>query len=150
MSAGSLFVTRRIIKVFLSGSVRSLGSHVKLPLVTNYREFENYRTQEPKSVNLIDVRNPSELENPGPIPGAINVPLSEIGSAFGELSPKDFVDKYGMKKPESNDPLVFFCLKGIRSQTAMDSVASLGYSNVSNYLGSYLDWAEKKAEEDKS
>ncbi|CAB4057120.1 unnamed protein product [Lepeophtheirus salmonis] len=112
---GKQLVTRRIINFFLPDRVRSFASSVVLNPTIDYEEFEKYRKEHSKSVVIVDVRDPDELISPGAI----------------------------SEKPNATDPLVFFCLKGIRSQSAMDTVKALGFSNTANYVGSYLDWAEK-------
>ncbi|XP_040577186.1 uncharacterized protein [Lepeophtheirus salmonis] len=143
MSMGKQLVTRRIINFFLPDRVRSFASSVVLNPTIDYEEFEKYRKEHSKSVVIVDVRDPDELISPGAISGTVNVPLGEIANAFGELNVNEFSAKYGVEKPNATDPLVFFCLKGIRSQSAMDTVKALGFSNTANYVGSYLDWAEK-------
>ena len=51
-------------------------------------------------VLLVDVRNATELENPGQIPGSVNLPLYEIPEAF-LLDDSEFLEKYGFNKPET-------------------------------------------------
>ena len=51
-------------------------------------------------VLLIDVRNATELENPGQIPGSVNLPLYEIPEAF-LMDDSEFQEKYGFNKPET-------------------------------------------------
>ena len=51
---------------------------------------------------LIDVRNATELENPGQIPGSVHLPLYEIPEAF-HLSDEDFREKYHFNKPLKQD-----------------------------------------------
>ena len=49
-------------------------------------------------VLLVDVRNATELEDPGQIPGSVNLPLFEIPEAF-LLDDNEFLEKYGFNKP---------------------------------------------------
>ena len=49
---------------------------------------------------FIDVRNATELEDPGKIPGSVHLPLYEIPAAF-LLEEKQFLDKYGFEKPST-------------------------------------------------
>ena len=46
-----------------------------------------------------DVREPSELQESGKIPSAINLPLSSLQEALG-LSDTAFEEKFGFAKPE--------------------------------------------------
>ena len=52
-------------------------------------------------VVLIDVRNATELENPGQIPGSVNLPLHDIPDSF-LLNDGEFLEKYGFNKPKSD------------------------------------------------
>ena len=51
---------------------------------------------------LIDVRNATELQKPGKIPGSVHIPLYEIPEAF-LLSDEAFKEKYGFNKPLKQD-----------------------------------------------
>ncbi|XP_065154430.1 thiosulfate sulfurtransferase/rhodanese-like domain-containing protein 3 [Paramisgurnus dabryanus] len=90
---------------------------------------------------VIDVREPWELREYGNIPGSINVPLAQVNGAL-QLSPEEFKEKYGGNMPLLSQSIVFSCLAGIRSKTALETAVSLGYTNVLNYPGGWKDWAE--------
>lgn len=92
---------------------------------------------------VIDVREPWELREYGFIPGSINVPLGNVSAAL-QLPPEDFEEKYGGEMPRQTDAIVFTCLAGIRSKTALDTAASLGYSGVQHYPGGWQDWVKKE------
>ena len=51
---------------------------------------------------LIDVRNASELINPGKIPGSVHLPLYQISEAF-QMSGELFKEKYNFEKPQPGD-----------------------------------------------
>lgn len=72
---------------------------------------------------VIDVRSPDEF-NSGHLPGAINLPLDEIGS---RLPPR---------VPDKNQELMLHCLSGMRSGVARRQLRAMGYTRVFN-LGSY-------------
>ena len=55
-----------------------------------------------RRILLIDVRNATELQNPGKIPGSVHLPLYEIPEAF-LLSDEAFKEKYGFNKPLKQD-----------------------------------------------
>jgi len=80
----------------------------------------------------------------GSIPSAVNVPLSSFEKALA-LDEADFTKKYGFHKPSKNQNLIFFCLAGKRSATALDLARGKGYKNVRNYPGSYSDVSESHA-----
>ncbi|XP_077577292.1 thiosulfate sulfurtransferase/rhodanese-like domain-containing protein 3 [Stigmatopora nigra] len=92
---------------------------------------------------VIDVREPVELREDGPIPGAINLPLGELPTAL-QLSPEEFTEKYGSKMPQQVDNIVFTCRRGIRSKTAINIASELGYKDVQHYPGGWQDWAERE------
>ncbi|XP_065089201.1 uncharacterized protein LOC135710530 [Ochlerotatus camptorhynchus] len=93
-------------------------------------------------VLLIDVRRPDELAGTGTIPTSINIPLSIVGEEL-KLSPKEFESKYGRTKPAADSPLIFSCRSGVRAGEAANIASKLGFTNVKNYAGSWLEYAEK-------
>lgn len=90
---------------------------------------------------LIDVREPKELQETGQIPSSINIPLGIVSQ---ELAAKDqlFKSKYARNKPQPDTELVFHCRSGVRSLKAAEAAVAMGFKNVKNYEGSWLDWAE--------
>ncbi|KAM4569021.1 thiosulfate sulfurtransferase/rhodanese-like domain-containing protein 3 [Fundulus diaphanus] len=90
---------------------------------------------------VVDVREPWELREYGFIPGSINVPLGQVNTAL-QLAPEEFREKYDGEMPRQTDNIVFVCLAGIRSKTALNTAASLGYRDVQHYPGGWQDWAE--------
>ncbi|XP_029927756.1 thiosulfate sulfurtransferase/rhodanese-like domain-containing protein 3 [Myripristis murdjan] len=92
---------------------------------------------------VIDVREPWELREYGFIPGSINVPLGQVSTAL-QLEPQDFKDKYGGEMPQQTDNIVFTCLAGIRSKTALEAATSLGYKDVQHYPGGWQDWMKNE------
>ncbi|KAI4878282.1 hypothetical protein NFI96_019209 [Prochilodus magdalenae] len=90
-------------------------------------------------VQLFDVREPYEFEE-GAIPGATNIPLSEVEQAF-TLTPDQFRELYGVSMPEKDDSdFVLYCQRGRRSLTALEMVRGLGYSRARHYAGGYAEW----------
>ena len=51
------------------------------------------------------------------------------------LDPEAFEKATGQSKPEIDDKIICYCMKGIRSRTAAEQLDSLGYTNVYNYEG---------------
>lgn len=53
----------------------------------NYSEAESYITDHPgEDITILDVRQPSEYEE-SHIPGAVLIPLPQLGDRAGELDP---------------------------------------------------------------
>ncbi len=74
---------------------------------------------------LIDVREPMELEMDGEIEAAVNIPLGELESR------KDEVENL-------EGPKIFFCRSGNRSGKAVEYFKSQGLTDVYNG-GGYQD-----------
>ncbi|KAL5280288.1 TSTD3.2 family protein [Megaselia abdita] len=109
--------------------------------VVSYEEVKNL-PNEPNKI-LIDVREPEELKEFGQIPTSFNIPLGEVEKAL-QLSDDKFKALYGHSKPKQDDYVIFHCKLGRRSQTASETAAKLGYTNIHNYVGSWKEWAEKE------
>ena len=92
------------------------------------------------SILLIDVRNHSELNSDGQIPKSHCVPLKEIQDGAFQLNNSDFKQRYGFEKPTQSDRFVLTCRSGRRVLLAEKHLNELGYTNITTYLGSFLDW----------
>lgn len=90
---------------------------------------------------LIDVREPKELTETGQVPSSINIPLAIVSQELAS-SEQIFKSKYAREKPQPDTELVFHCRSGVRSLKAAEAAVALGFKNVKNYEGSWLDWAE--------
>ncbi|KAM7361098.1 rhodanese domain-containing protein CG4456-like [Cochliomyia hominivorax] len=139
---------------FLTGSLKPLNNNINLvqlystigenniPIVT-YEEIKKLTEHSPQL--LIDVREPKELQETGKIPTSINIPLGQVGQELAASVDKAaFKAKYGRDKPEKNSEIIFHCRSGKRSQNAAELARTLGYENTKNYLGSWLEYAEKE------
>jgi phage shock protein E len=74
---------------------------------------------------LVDVRTPAEFAA-GRLPGAINIPVQELGDRLVELQPKD-------------TPVVLYCRSGRRSGSAARTLKSAGFAVVHD-LGPMGRW----------
>ena len=76
---------------------------------------------EAQGITIVDVREADEYAQ-GHIPGAVNVPLNNLG---------------GITKaaPDKTDPLYVYCQSGVRSSRACKRLKSMGYSNAVNIGG---------------
>ncbi|XP_012886008.1 PREDICTED: thiosulfate sulfurtransferase/rhodanese-like domain-containing protein 1 isoform X1 [Dipodomys ordii] len=91
---------------------------------------------------LIDVRSREEAAA-GTIPGALNIPVSELESAL-RMDPATFQALFSEEKPRLEDEnLVFFCQMGKRGFQATQLARALGYTGARNYSGAYKEWSEK-------
>ena len=141
LSALSMRAAASAARRILPMSMRAASTYSSdpLPAEVTFKEFEEYRTLE-KSL-IIDVREPEELEKVGKVPGAVNCPLGDVAAAF-DKSAEDFQRTYGREKPDIEDQIVALCAVGIRSAKALGILSGMGYTNLSNYRGSFNDWHE--------
>ena len=79
-----------------------------------------------KNYIILDVRRPDEFAE-GHIPGAINVPNEEIGTA--EIA----------VLPDKSQMILIYCRSGRRSKEASEKLVKLGYTNIVEF-GGILDW----------
>ncbi|KAI9167237.1 Rhodanese domain-containing protein [Paramyrothecium foliicola] len=94
---------------------------------------------EKKRAVFIDVREPSELQETGWIPGAINIPITSAVQSF-HLDPEDFKDMMGYERPLPHTPIVVYCKAGVRARAAAGLAVHAGFKDVGLYKGSWLDW----------
>ncbi|KAI0453638.1 Rhodanese-like domain-containing protein [Xylaria acuta] len=91
---------------------------------------------------LIDVREPSELQSTGKIPGAANVPITTSPDSF-HISASEFEERYGFERPDKDAEVVFYCRAGVRSRAAAGIAREAGWKNVGEYPGSWIEWSGK-------
>ena len=106
---------------------------------------------------ITNVLQPKELASDGAIPGAVNIPLGQVAEVFS-MSPDKWESLVGRAAPQSDSPIIFSCLAGIRSHKAQVNreglnekssillqvkVSELGFSNTSNFTGGWAEWAER-------
>ena len=117
---------------------KSAGGALDYPRDIHYQALKEYLKLD--SPFLIDVRNRSELNSPGQIPGSVCVPLHEILHGAFELPSRDFKERYGFEKPTKSSVLVLTCRSGRRILVAENYLKSYEYQNIRVYPGSFKDW----------
>jgi rhodanese-related sulfurtransferase len=78
-----------------------------------------------QGARLVDVRSPGEFAG-GHLPGALNIPVGEVGARHGELG-------------DRTRPVVVYCASGMRSASAASALKGLGFSQVYD-LGAMARW----------
>nr|CCC95889.1 hypothetical protein, unlikely [Trypanosoma congolense IL3000] len=93
---------------------------------------------------IVDVRSTAEVSLSGIIPSAVNIPLKALPVALSdEVDDEEFRQAFGHPKPlKKTSHMIFYCEKGVRSAFAVEMAESLGYENVSNFVGSFVEWRE--------
>lgn len=71
-----------------------------------------------QGARIVDVRTEAEFKS-GHLPGALNIPVTQIEKRVSELLPKD-------------QPVVLYCRSGRRSQRAAILLERLGFASVHN------------------
>ncbi|XP_070504494.1 rhodanese domain-containing protein CG4456-like isoform X2 [Chironomus tepperi] len=130
-------------KLQVRGNSVNAGSNdvIDLTKFVTYEEIKELPNYPAKM--LIDVREPKELEETGRIPTSINIPLKTVTEML-ELSAHDFVNKFRRLKPTPYTEIIFSCRSGKRAEDACEMARNLGFKNVKNYKGSWIEWAEKE------
>jgi rhodanese-related sulfurtransferase len=89
-----------------------------------------------QGVQMIDLRDPRELDHEGLMPGAYNAPRGMLEFWVDPTSiyhkAKVFTDR--------DKPYVLFCAGGWRSALAASTMQSMGYSNVMHIHGGFTEW----------
>lgn len=83
-------------------------------------ELAERRTALLDALQLVDVRNPGEVEV-GPLEGTTNIPLAKLKGSLQQLDPKC--------------PIVVVCASGARSVIASSLLISSGFADVSDVIG---------------
>ncbi|KJX99437.1 rhodanese domain protein [Zymoseptoria brevis] len=104
----------------------------------DFQQIQKLSSSPSKEKVLIDVREPSEY-TAGYIPTAINLPIKSQPDALF-LPAEEFLDRFGFEKPQAEQEVVFYCKSGVRSQAAASLARQVGYKQVSEYRGSWMDW----------
>ncbi len=76
---------------------------------------------------LLDVRTAEEIEIAA-LPGAVNIPLAELGARIGELNPQA--------------PIAVLCHHGVRSEMAGRLLERNGFADVSHLSGGIDAWSQ--------
>ena len=79
-----------------------------------------------RNLLIVDVRSPHEYQYDGHIAGSRLLPLPALMQRIEEL-PQD-------------QPLVFVCRSGNRSQVACEQLNRLGHDKVKNFRGGMIAW----------
>ncbi len=93
--------------------MRQLLGGGKMPATTVLEKIKS-------GAKIVDVRSPEEFRD-GAYPGAVNIPLPDLGQRMNEI-PKD-------------KPVVVYCLSGARSGAAARMLKKAGYTDVINAGG---------------
>jgi len=111
-----------IVALFLA--IKLLGFLGRLGI----KQISSRDLDQKKGMVLLDVRSNKEYEQ-GHIPGAVHVPLSDIGNK--------------VKKLKKDKELVVYCRNGSQSIWAIKRLMGMGYKNLANLKGGYHAWKRR-------
>jgi hydroxyacylglutathione hydrolase len=89
-------------------------------------EVAEWLAEDP-TLQVVDVRNPSEARISGMLPGAVNLPLPQLLDHLDELDPAA--------------PTIVYCAGGYRSSVAASTLRANGFATVADLIGGYGAWA---------
>jgi phage shock protein E len=84
-----------------------------------------------RSLVLLDVRTPAEYAE-GHLPGAVNIPHTELASRVAELS------------ASRDSDIVVYCRSGARAEQALGVLKDAGFKRIFHLQGDYQRWSEEK------
>lgn len=84
-----------------------------------------------RSLVVLDVRTPGEFAA-GHLPGAINIPHTELASRVAELD--------GSRESD----IIVYCRSGVRAATALGVLEQSGFKRLFHLKGDYTRWSEEK------
>jgi rhodanese-related sulfurtransferase len=83
------------------------------------------------SLLLLDVRTPEEYAG-GHLPGAVNIPHTELAARVAELD--------GARERD----IVVYCRTGSRTAQALEVLGEAGFKRLFHLEGDYVRWSEEK------
>lgn len=118
-----------LIVLLLVSSVYSLKAQEKESIVL--LNLTDFKTQtENKEVQLIDVRTPEEFGE-GHIEDAINI----------DYYSEDFADQFN--KLDKDKPVYLYCRSGFRSNESALKLSEMGFKNIYDLEGGFLNYSKK-------
>ena len=124
MRKAKLLIPMILSAMFLSSCGTHEGSSLGYRQISMNEAVEMMKNE--TGYIILDARRPDEFAE-GHIPGAINVPNEEIGSAeIAEL-------------PDKSQLILVYCRSGRRSKEASEKLVKLGYTNIVEF-GGILDY----------
>ena len=107
-----------------------LGAYVAVKLLgvlsrLGIKQVDAHQMDKMKGIMLLDVRTDKEFKQ-GHIPGAVHIPLDEVGNKA--------------KKLRKDKEFVVYCQNGNRSIWAIKRLMGMGFSNLHNLKGGYHAW----------
>ena len=108
-----------------------------MAVVTTYSVAEVMARQGDTRLQIVDIRDPRELERGGTLPGALLAPRGMLEFWVDPDSPY-FKPVFG----DDSKEFVLFCGAGWRSALAAKALQDMGMTNVAHIDGGFAAWQE--------
>lgn len=109
--------------------------------ITTYSvEAVRARLEQDARLQLVDIRDPRELERDGTVPGAIHAPRGMLEFWVDPASPY-FKPVFA----DDSKEFVLFCGAGWRSALATKTLQDMGMTNVAHIDGGFAAWLKAQA-----
>ena len=140
----------RIVNDFVSNNPPCVFEAVEVPEWITNKEDVATAIDDP-TVGLVNALSAEQFAGlgqhygrPGRIPGSISVPaMSVIDPSTGALRERSELENvFSEAGADDFESLITYCGGGIAASTAFLALDTLGYSNVSLYDGSLLEWTQ--------
>ena len=92
------------------------------------------------AVQIVDIRDPRELEREGTLPGALLAPRGMLEFWVDPASPY-FKPVFG----DADKEFILFCGAGWRSALATKTLQDMGMTNVAHIDGGFAEWVKEGA-----
>lgn len=109
-----------------------------MAVVTTYSVAEVQARLDDGRLQLVDIRDPRELERGGTLPGALLAPRGMLEFWVDPDSPY-YKPVFGDEAKE----YVLFCGAGWRSALAAKTLQEMGMANVAHMDGGFTDWTQQ-------
>ena len=108
--------------------------------ITTYTVAQVLARQTDPTLQLVDIRDPRELEREGTAPGCVHAPRGMLEFWVDPASPY-FKPVFG----DDSKEFVLFCGAGWRSALATKALQEMGMTNVAHIEGGFAEWKAQAA-----
>lgn len=108
--------------------------------ITTYTVAQVLARAEDPTLQLVDIRDPRELERDGTAPGAVHAPRGMLEFWVDPASPY-----YKPVLGDERKEYVLFCGAGWRSALAAKTLQDMGLRNVAHIDGGFAEWRKQGA-----
>jgi len=121
----------RRLALALLGATLAFGAAAADPASIEPKELGARIAWADRSLVVLDVRTPEEFAA-GHLPGAINIPHTELAARVAEL------------EGSRDRDIVVYCRTGARSAAALGVLGKSGFKRLYHLQGDYTRWSEEK------